>query len=136
MPVHEQDIVDGFNAIQKRLLPTCLRIRSTPKLDKIGSKSMCVHAMTEKGKLSFAEECKSLLEHHDKIGTKGDKKNRKREAKAHLKHKYNQSHTEEDIIFNGMKAVYNILNNQDKVTMKHFYHIRCDPDLDKGLCVM
>ena len=35
-----------------------------------------------------------------------------------------------------MKAVYNILNNQDKVTMKHFYHIRCDPDLDKGFCAM
>ena len=35
-----------------------------------------------------------------------------------------------------MKAVYNILNNQDKVTMKHFYHIICDPDLDKGFCDM
>ena len=33
-----------------------------------------------------------------------------------------------------MKAVYNILNNKYKVTMKHFYHIRCDPDLDKVLC--
>ena len=33
-----------------------------------------------------------------------------------------------------MKAVYNILNDQDKVTMKHFYHIRCNPDLDKGFC--
>ena len=35
-----------------------------------------------------------------------------------------------------MKAVYKIVNNQDKVTMKHFYHIGCDPDLDKGLCAM
>ena len=35
-----------------------------------------------------------------------------------------------------MRAVYNILNNQDKVTMKHFYHIRCDPYLDEGLCDM
>ena len=35
-----------------------------------------------------------------------------------------------------MKAVYKILNNQDKVTMKHFYHIRCDPGLDKGFFVM
>ena len=32
-----------------------------------------------------------------------------------------------------MKAVYKILNNQDKVKMKQFYHIRYDPDLDKGL---
>ena len=35
-----------------------------------------------------------------------------------------------------MKAVYNILNIQDKVTMKHFYHIRCNTDLDKGFYVM
>ena len=35
-----------------------------------------------------------------------------------------------------MKAVYNILNNPDKVTMKHFYHIRCDPDLGEVFCAM
>ena len=35
-----------------------------------------------------------------------------------------------------MKAVYNILNIQDKVTMKCFHNIRCHPDLDKGFCVM
>ena len=35
-----------------------------------------------------------------------------------------------------MKAVYNILNNQTKVKMKHFYHIRCDPDLGEGFCAM
>ena len=28
-----------------------------------------------------------------------------------------------------MKSVYKILNNQDKVTMKQFYHIRFDTDL-------
>ena len=35
-----------------------------------------------------------------------------------------------------MKAVYKIQNNQDKVTMKQFYHIRYDPDLDKSFCAM
>ena len=35
-----------------------------------------------------------------------------------------------------MKAVYNILNNQDSFTTKHFYHIRCDPDLDESFCAM
>ena len=35
-----------------------------------------------------------------------------------------------------MKAVYNILNNQDKVTMKHFYHIIFDPDLGEGFCAI
>ena len=31
-----------------------------------------------------------------------------------------------------MKAVYNILNNSDKVTMKQFYCIICDPGLGEG----
>ena len=35
-----------------------------------------------------------------------------------------------------MKAVYNTLNNEDKVTIKHFYHIRCNPDLDENFCAM
>ena len=104
--------------------------------DKIDSKCMRVEAMTEKGEVSFAEECKRLLGICDEIGTKGDNKHAKREAKALLKHKYYWVHKEEDTIFNSMKAVYKILNNKDKVTMKHFYHIRCDPDLGKGFCAM
>ena len=35
-----------------------------------------------------------------------------------------------------MKAVYKILNNQDKVTMKQFYNIGWGPDLDEGFCAM
>ena len=35
-----------------------------------------------------------------------------------------------------MKAIYKILNNKYKVSMKHFYHIRYDPDLDEGFCAM
>ena len=35
-----------------------------------------------------------------------------------------------------MKDVYKILDNQDKVTMKDFYHIRCDIDLGEYLCAM
>ena len=35
-----------------------------------------------------------------------------------------------------MKPVYKILNNQDKVTMKTFYHIRCNHDLDKVFFAM
>ena len=30
-----------------------------------------------------------------------------------------------------MKAVNKILNNKDKVTIKHFYHIICDTNLEK-----
>ena len=79
--------MDGSNAVQKRYLATCLRIRSTPEKDKIDSKRMHVEAMTEKGEVSFSEECKRLLDLHDEIGTKGDKKHAKHEAKARLKHK-------------------------------------------------
>ena len=133
---HGKDVVDGLNAVQKQYLSTCLRMCITSEKDNIESKLMRVDAMTEKGELSFAEECKRLLDLRDEIGTKGDKKHVKREAKARLKHKYYWIHKEEDTLFNGMKAVYNILNNKDKVSMKHFYHIRWDPELGKGFCAM
>ena len=119
--------MDGFNAIQKRYLATCLRMRSTPEKHKIDIKRMRVEAMIEKGEVSFAKEFKRLLDLRDEIGTKGDKKHEKREARARLNHKYYWVHKEEDTLFNGMKAVYKILNNKDKVSMKQFYHIRCDP---------
>ena len=54
-PGHEKDVVDGFNAVQKQYLATCLRMRSTPEKDKIGSKRMRVEPMTEKGEVSVAE---------------------------------------------------------------------------------
>ena len=63
-------------------------MRSTPEKDKIESKRMRVEAMTEKGEVSFSEECKHLLDICDEIGTKGDKKHAKHEAKARLKQKY------------------------------------------------
>ena len=87
---------------------------------------MRVEAMIEKGEVSFAEECKRLLDLRYEIGTKGNKKHAKREAKARLKHKYYWIYKEEDTLFNGMKAFYKILNNRDKVSMKHFYHIICN----------
>ena len=97
---------------------------------------MRVDAMTKKGEVSFSKEYKRLLDLHDEIGTKGDKKNAKCEAKPCLNYKYYWVHKEEDICFNSMKDFYKVINNQDKVTMKHFYHIRCDPDLEESLCNM
>ena len=122
--------------VKKRYLATCLRMLSTPEIDKIDIKCMRVYAMTEMGEVSFDKECKRSLDLCDEIVTKGDKKYAKREAKARLKHKYYWAHKEKDTLFNGMKAVYKILNNQDKLTMKQFYHIRRDPDLDKSFCAM
>ena len=126
----------GFNDVQKLYLATCLRMRSTPEVDKIDSKNMHVDAMTEKREVRFAKECKRLLDISDEVGTKGNKKHVKRESKSHLKHKYYWVNKEEDIFFNGMKAVYKILNNQYKVTMKQLYHIGYDPDLGVGFCAM
>ena len=97
---------------------------------------MRVEAMTEKGEVSFSKECKRLMDLCDEIGTKGDKKHAKREAKACLKHKYYCIHMEEDTLFNCMKAVYKILNNKDKLSMKQFYHIRCYPQLGEVFCAM
>ena len=61
---------------------------STPEKYKIDSKSMHVDAMTKKIEVRFPEECKSLLDLRDEIGTKGDKKNAKHEDEERLKHKY------------------------------------------------
>ena len=80
-------VVDGFNAVQKWYLSTCLIILSTSEVNNIDSKRMRVYAMTDKGEVSFAKKCKHLPNLCDEIGTKGDKKHAKREAKAHLKHK-------------------------------------------------
>ena len=85
-PGRGKDVLGGFNAIQKRYLATCFRICSTPEVDNIYSKRMCVDAMTEKGEVNFPKECKRLMDLCDEIGTKGDKKYAKREAKARLNH--------------------------------------------------
>ena len=57
--------MDGFNAVQKGYSATCLRMRSNPEKDKIYSKRMRVEAMTEKGEVRFAKECKRLLDLRD-----------------------------------------------------------------------
>ena len=77
----------------------------TPEVENIDIKLTSVDAMTEKWEVSVDGECKRLMDLHDEIGTKGDKKRAKKEAKAHLKHKYYWLHKYEDILFNGLKAV-------------------------------
>ena len=50
---HGKYVVDGFNAVQKQYLATCLKICSTPEVEKIDSNRMRVDAMTEKGEVSM-----------------------------------------------------------------------------------
>ena len=45
-PGNGKYVVDSFNAVQKRYLATCLRMRSTPEKDNIDSKRMRFEAMT------------------------------------------------------------------------------------------
>ena len=85
-PGHVNDVVDGFNYIQKRYLANCLRMRSTPEVDNIHSKCMRVDTMTKIWEISFSEECKRLLDLCDEISNKGYKKYAKQEAKARLNH--------------------------------------------------
>ena len=61
-PGYGKDTVDRFNALQKRYLATCLRMSSTPEVDKIDSNRMRIYAITKKGELSLAKECKRLLD--------------------------------------------------------------------------
>ena len=74
-PGRVKDVVDDFNAVQKRYLATCLRMSSTPEKYKIESKRMRVEAMTEKGEVSFAKECKRLLDLRYEIGTNNNLEN-------------------------------------------------------------
>ena len=137
-PGHGKDVVDGFNAVQKRFLTTCLRKTSMPEVHNTVTDSdrMQINSMTEHGEVSFAVECSRLLIHRDSIGTTGDKKHAKREAKARLKGNFYHVHHDDDLLYNGIKATYKILDNRDRVKLKDFYHIRCDPDLGQGFCAM
>ena len=54
-PGHGKDVVDGFNAVQKRYLATFLIMCSTPEKDKIDSKCMRVESMIDKGEVSSAK---------------------------------------------------------------------------------
>ena len=81
-PGHGKNAVDGFNDIQKRYLAICLRMCITPEKYNIDSKRMRVDAMTAKGEVRFAKECKRLLDIRDEIGNKGDKKYVKHKATA------------------------------------------------------
>ena len=56
-PGHGKDVVDGFNAVQKQYLATCLRMCSTPEKDKIDSKRMCVEAIHYIFSMSFICIC-------------------------------------------------------------------------------
>ena len=69
-------------------------MRSTTEKDKLDIKRMRVDSMTEKVEVRFAKECKCLLDLSDEIGTNGDNKHVKREARSRLKHKYYWVHKE------------------------------------------
>ena len=86
-PFRGKYVVDVFNDFQKRYLATYLRMLSMPEVDNIYSKCMRDDAMTEKGEVSFAEECKRLLDLCGEIGAKVDKKHAKCKSKSRLKHK-------------------------------------------------
>ena len=45
-PGHRKEVVNGFIAVQKQYLATCLRINITPEVDNIYIKRMCIDAMT------------------------------------------------------------------------------------------
>ena len=47
--VTEKYVVDGFNAVLKQYIAICLRMHSTPEVEKIISIRMDVYAMNEKG---------------------------------------------------------------------------------------
>ena len=45
IPGHGKYVVDGFNAVHKQYLATCLKMRSTPEAENIYSKRMRVESI-------------------------------------------------------------------------------------------
>ena len=76
-PGHGKGVVDGFDAVQKLYLATCLIMLSTPEVDTIDDKRLRVYSMIEKVEVRFAKECKRFLDLCDEIDTKGDKRHTK-----------------------------------------------------------
>ena len=84
-PGYGKYVVDGFNAVQKQYLDIFLRMPITLEVDKIDSKRTHVDDMTQKVKVSFAEEHNRLLNLSDEVDTKGNKKHAKNCSKIALK---------------------------------------------------
>eukprot|EP00957_Ditylum_brightwellii_P067561 5129265-Ditylum_brightwellii.AAC.1 len=62
-PGHGKDVVDGLNAVDKRVLRIAMLRNSIPE-EQYNAKTMNSHSATPMGSFSFASECKHLLQHH------------------------------------------------------------------------
>eukprot|EP00957_Ditylum_brightwellii_P174132 13257936-Ditylum_brightwellii.AAC.1 len=62
-PGHGKDMVDRLKAVDKRYLRTAMIRNYIPEEDN-NMKTMTCHSATPMGSVSFAVECKHLLQHH------------------------------------------------------------------------
>lgn len=91
-PGHGKDIVDGLNAVDKRYLKTAMFRVINPE-ENGSEKTMNSHSATATGSFSFAEECKSILQHHaDHVSNVLTSKSSKRQSER--KFSKNLSYTE------------------------------------------
>ena len=79
-PGHGKDVVDGLNAVDKRYLKTAMFRIINPE-ENGSEKTMNSHSATATGSVSFAEECKTILQHHaDHVSNVLTSKSNKRQS--------------------------------------------------------
>ena len=113
------------------------------------SKDMIAHCMTQKGRVSFAETCRKLLqENADFLAMINTTKHSKAESQQKYRTKLYRIQKKEDVMHTDLKMVWltklfpNIKISKGMIKIKgsstvlSHYHYHMDPCLDKGKCAM
>ena len=147
-PGHGKDIVDGLNAVDKRYLKTAMFRTVNP--EKNGSKkTMNSHSATATGSFCFAEECKSMLQHHaDHVSNVLTSKSSKRQSERKFSKKTYHIQKKQDVPHRNIAMTWTkskfpklkFANNKQKIrgssSVLSHYHYRFDPRLGHGKCAM
>ena len=113
------------------------------------SKDMIAHCMTQKGRVSFAETCRKLLQDNaDSLAKINTTKHFKAESQQKYRTKHYRIQTKEDVMHKDLKMGWltklfpNIKIAKGKIkswgssTVLSHYHYHMDPCLGKGKCAM
>ena len=134
-PENVKSVVDGLNEIDKGYLSKCLCLTSNPSVHN-DKKRMNIYSMNEEDEFIFAEEFQRLCVHRDNTGITGYTKHKKREASSAVKQRVYHVHKEYDVMHMDLNIKSKCPKRDDNIKMRNLYHIRCNPDLGLGKCVM
>ena len=147
-PGHGKDVVDGLNAVDKRYLKTAMFRIINPE-ENGSEKTMNSHSATATGSVSFAEECKTILQHHaDHVSNVLTSKSNKRQSGRKYSKKTYHIQKKKDVPYRNIAMTWTkskfpklkIAKNKEKIrdssSVLSHYHYRFDPRLGHGKCAM